>query len=380
MLHTIGVLPSQDIEKMIESKMIISKEEIPKDNIQPGSLDLRLGKGEIIRLPGIFSLEKDDIAAFSQKMCDNANLYRTSLTDRGFVLEIGVPYLIPNMESLDLGEHITGRVNPKSTSGRNNLQVRLICNGHAEFDSIPAGYKGPIYNIIKANSYPIRIEAGQAFNQMRFANGKMIDCRLAPHQLEMEHKQHGIVFDLKGKKIPAKDLKIFKSSIVLTANLKNIGKGKPAVFKAKDSNQSCLSYADKGVPLENFFEEIKPSKDGFIPLSKDGFYILSTNEAVAVPPHLCCEMVDYNSGIGEFRSHYAGFFDPSWGCNPNFHQILGTPAVLEIIPHEDLMLWHGAPVCCMEYFYMTEIPPIMYGDAGNNYHMQSGPRTAKQFS
>lgn len=380
MQHQIGVLPSQDIQKMIDSKTIISKSKVPEGNVQPGSLDIRMGKGEIIRLPGIFSLEVDDIAAYSRQICDEANLYHTAITERGFVLETGVPYLIPCEESLDLSEHICGRTNPKSTAGRNNLQVRMVCNGHAEFDSIPPGYKGPLYNIIKANSYPIRIETGQTFNQVRFSNGRMADCQLMPHQLELEHKQHGLLFDLKGKKIPTKDLRIAGSSLVLTANLKNIKKGKPAVFRAKNSNQNCLSYADKGIPLENFFEEVKPSKDGLIRLSKGGFYILSSNEAVAVPHHLCCEMVDYHSGIGEFRSHYAGFFDPSWGCNPTIHQILGTPAVLEIIPHEDLMLWHGSPVCCMEYYNMTELPTFKYGDVGNNYHLQSGPRTAKQFS
>ncbi len=379
MRNTIGVLPSQDIKSMISSGMITSKVKIPEGNIQPGSIDLRLGQGEMIRLPGIFSPEMDDIADFARKMCDKANFYRRPLTDEGFVLETGVPYLVPNEEVLDLGEYFSGRANPKSTSGRNNLQVRLVCNCHPEFDSIPAGYKGPTYNIIKANSYPIRIKAGQTFNQVRFANGRMSDCRLAPHQLEMEHKKHGLVFDLKGRKILSKNLKMTGSSLVLTANLKNVEEDKPAVLKAKDSSQHCLSYASKNVPLEDFFEEVKPSKEGFIPLSKGGFYILSTNEAVAVPPYLCCEMVDYNSGIGEFRSHYAGFFDPGWGCNPIHHKVLGTPAVLEIIPHEDILLWHGSPVCCMEYFYMTEIPPVVYGDAGNNYHLQAGPRTAKQF-
>jgi dCTP deaminase len=354
MANGTGILPSQDIKSMIKSGMIIPRK-IPDDNIQPASLDLRVAEGEVVRLPGIFMPGMKDVYAFAKEQSEKASLYSIKNGAGEYVLELGVPYLVPVEERL-------------------KLQVRLACNNHPEYDSVPAGYQGPLYMIVVAKSFPVRIKPGQTFNQLRFSRGTIENCRLAPYQIELEHEKNGLIYDLKAKKTPWKKVKIMGSSIVLTANLKC----NPVAYMANSSNQSCLNYADRNVDPLNFFEPVARSKDGSISLIKGGFYILSTNEAFSVGSHLCSEMVAYSTGMGEFRSHFAGFFDPGWGSNPKYGTF-GSPAVLEIIPHEDIILKHGDPVCAMELYHMTENPPVIYGDAANNYHLQTGPRLGKQF-
>lgn len=372
MSKSTGVLPIQDIKAMLEAGKVIPQE-VPEGNIQPASVDLRVAESEIVRLPGIFMPGMADIDAYAREMSSRANLYTTPISEKGFVLEMGVPYLLPVEESLDLPSTVGARANNKSSSGRINLQARLACNSYPEYDSVPCGYTGPIYLIAVAKSFPVRIRAGQTFNQLRFASGPMEDSRLAPYQLEVEHDRNGLVFDLNGRKIPWKKVKLTGSSIVLTANLQT----DPVAFAAKRSNQSCLNFHDRNVDPLEFFEPIPRSKTGGISLSRGGFYILSTNEAFSVPPHLCSEMVAYSTGMGEFRSHFAGFFDPGWGYNKG---LKGAPAVLEVIPHEDILLEHGDPICAMELYEMTAVPEVIYGDADNNYLRQNGPRLSKHFA
>lgn len=374
MANGTGILPSQDIKSMIKSGMILSSKRIPGGNIQPASLDLRVADGEVIRLPGIFMPGMKDVFRYAKDQSKKANLYAIKNDEGEYVLELGVPYLIPIEESLKLSKSISARSNNKSSSGRINLQVRLACNNHPEYDTVPAGYTGPLYMIVVAKSFPVRIKAGQTFNQIRFSRGSIENCRLAPYQIELEHEKNGLVYDLKKRKTTWNKVKIMGSSIVLTANLKC----DPVAYMANSSNQSCLNYSDRNIDPLNFFEPVARSKDGSISLTKGGFYILSTNEAFSVGSHLCSEMVAYSTGMGEFRSHFAGFFDPGWGCNPKYGTF-GSPAVLEIIPHEDIILKHGDPVCAMELYHMTENPPSVYGDVGNNYHLQTGPRLGKQF-
>ncbi|MEK7447305.1 MAG: 2'-deoxycytidine 5'-triphosphate deaminase [Patescibacteria group bacterium] len=373
MANGTGILPSQDIKSMIKSGMIVPRK-IPDDNIQPASLDLRVAEGEVIRLPGIFMPGMRDVYAFAKEQSEQASLYSIKNGDSEYVLELGVPYLVPVEEKLKLSGSISARANNKSSSGRINLQVRLTCNNHPEYDSVPCGYKGPLYMIVVAKSFPVRIKPGQTLNQLRFSRGTIENCRLAPYQIELEHEKNGLIYDLKSKKIPWKKVKSMSSSIVLTVNLKC----NPVAYMANSSNQSCLNYADRNVDPLNFFEPIARSKDGKILLRKGGFYILATNEAFSVGSHLCSEMVAYSTGMGEFRSHFAGFFDPGWGSNPKYGTC-GSPAVLEIIPHEDIILKHGDSVCAMELYHMTENPPAIYGDVANNYHLQTGPRLGKQF-
>jgi dCTP deaminase len=292
----------------------------------------------------------------------------------GFMLEVGIPYLIPIEESLSLPKSICARANNKSSSGRINLQIRLLCNGNREFDSVPSGYSGPLYIVAIAKSFPVHIKPGETFNQIRFYSSNVNDSRLVEYEIESAHRKYGLMFDLNSKKIPWKEISLINSSIVLTANLK----GKVAAYRFKGVATDGLWYCERNVNSSHFFEPIaEPKDDEHFVLSKGGFYIVSTLEAFCVPPKFCSEMVAYNTGIGEYRSHFAGFFDPGWGYGEDTY---GRAAVLEIIPHEDILLKHGQPVCLMELYKMDKEPDKVYGKSGNNYFEQKGPKLGKQFA
>lgn len=370
-----GTLSSQSIRELIKKGCVQATAEIPESSIQPASLDLRVAAGEIIRLPGMFLPSTDDVLSEAKDLAQKSNLdYWIPIKNKGFMLEVGIPYLIPIEESLDLPKNICARANNKSSSGRINLQIRLLCNKNREFDSVPYGYKGKIYIVAIAKSFPVHIMPGETFNQIRFYDCDVTDARLDKKELEEVHEKDGLVFDLDGYKIPWNNVGLIHSSVVLTANLES----EIVAYRFKGVATDGLSYKDRNVDASRFFEPIyRPIGDDHIVLSKGGFYILSTLEAFRVPAEYCSEMVAYNTGIGEYRSHFAGFFDPGWGCG---NEMNGRAAVLEILPHEDIMLKHGQPVCLMEVYHMDKTPEFSYGSNGNHYFEQTGPKLGKQFA
>jgi len=130
---------------------------------------------------------------------------------------------------------------------------------------------------------------------------------------------------------------------------------------------------------EAFFRPIYPSESGKLTLEKDRFYILATKERVSVPNHLSAEMVPFSHHVGELRAHYAGFFDPGFGYGAR-GEINGTVGVLEVRPHETINIYHGQPICLMEFFRNSQPPARPYGFAGSNYQGQEGPKLAKYFA
>ncbi len=368
-----GVVPDKLIRSMIGSGMIKSSVKIPGKNIQPASLDLSIGEGEAIRLPAIMSPGGRDILADATKRSQDAGFFRIPISQSGFLLETGIPYLLPLAENISLPDYMCARANNKSSSGRLNLQVRLLTNGAHEFDNVQMGYKGPMYVVVVAKSFPVRVRVGDTLNQIRFYQGRMEECEVSLLELQTTHEDTGLLFDLEGNKIPWDDMKRIKTSIVLSANLC----GEVAAFRFRGAATNAVDFRKRGIDPLGFFEPIYASKGKDIVLSKDGFYILSTREAFSVPPGYCSEMVAYNVGIGEYRSHFAGFFDPGWGYT---NGLSGGPAVLEVIPHEDIILSHGDPVCAMELYSMIERPTKLYGQSGNNYLNQAGPRLSKHFA
>lgn len=368
-----GTLTSQEIRALIESKNISSSILIPEDNIQPASLDLRIARGTIVRLPGMFLPSGNDVLEEALQLSKNSNLYSNEITDDGFMLEVGIPYLLPIEESVHLPEDIRARANNKSSSGRLNLQIRLLCNNHKEFDYIPKGYNGKLYIVAIAKSFPIKIMPGETFNQIRFYSDSVRKAQLTQQELHDLHDEIGLVYSENGDKTPWSKIHKVDNSILLTADLDH----DIVAYRFKGVATDALSFKDRNVEPSRFFEPVSiPAHEEHIVLSKGGFYIVSTFERFVVPTKCCSEMVAYSTGIGEYRSHFAGFFDPGWGT---LQENLGTSAVLEIIPHEDILLKHGQPVCSMELFKMSEIPDKIYGKSGNHYQNQNGLKLGKQF-
>lgn len=371
-----GAIPIQVIKELISVGAIKSNLSF-EDNVQPCSLDLRVSdEKEIIRLPGIFLPQSNGIYDFALKISKDNCLYQARLRKNGFTLEVGVPYLIPLSESLNLPKGVCGKANNKSSSGRVNLQVRLICDGHQSFDIVPDGYSGPLYIIAVAQSFPINITAGEKLNQLRLFRGNMLDSKLNTLSLELQHRQECLVYNENGVEIPWEGLKIVDVGIALTANLVPQKKENPIAYRFKGTPTHALRFDSRDCNSSDFFEPIYKPKGNLLVLAKGGFYIISTSESLSIPPHLCSEMVAYKTETGEYRSHFAGFFDPGWGYGRG---LKGAPAVLEVIPHEDILIYHKQPICVMDMSHMLEKPEVIYGDGNNNYLNQNGPRLSKHF-
>jgi len=368
----------QGIRRLLSNGCITAGIPVPEGNIQPASLDLRIAKGRVIRLPGMFLPGKGDVYKQAYRLSEDACLvYGTPVNTEGFMLEVGIPYLLPIEERLDLTSDLCARANNKSSSGRINLQVRLICHDHPEFDMVPAGYRGKLHIVVVAQSFPVHIKPGETLNQIRFYSSGLSECRLREREIEMAHRNDGIIFDLAGNKIPWSKVSYNNPTqgVLLHANLKGEG---IVGYRFKGIATHGLWYGERNVDPSQYFEPIYAPKDGgYLALAKGGFYLLSTLEAFAVPPCFCSEMVAYHEGIGEYRSHFAGFFDCGWGYNQGLR---GTPAVLEILPHETILVDHGQPVCAMQLYDMEEEPEALYGDTGSHYHGQTGPRLSKHFA
>lgn len=374
MIRDIGVLPSQYIKKMIDAGYIVSKSEIKSENIQPASLDLTLAKGRIYRIPGIFLPQKGkSIEKFTSELSKSCNLYEIKF-DKEVILEKGMPYLVPLAEKIKMPENVSGRTNNKSSSGRINLQARTVVDNHQEFDIIPSGYNGKLYVMITAQSFPIKIEPGQSINQIRFISGHPQLSLLSALDLELAHNYRKLVYDLEENPLPFSKLRLLKNAIGLSVNL-----DQPIVaYHCRETATHALSIKDRCAKFNDYFEPILAPEIGKpLVLIKGGFYILSTKEAFSLSPNICSEMVPFSDALGEFRTHFAGFFDPGWGHTGGRK---GTPAVLEVIPYENnILLYDGQTICGMEIYRMLEKPERVYGE-GSNYPDQKGPTLSKHFA
>lgn len=357
-----GALPCQLIEELIANKRISAGVSIPKSNIQPASLDLRLGKRGW-RVGAAF------LPRHGEPVSDL--LLRNSLQSLDLcspvVLELGATYVVEIEEHFDLPESVHAYANNKSTTGRMNVWTRILADGVARFDKIPAGYKGRIYAMITPRSWPIKVQTGCALNQARLICG---DNHLLDFELEMLHEDAGLVFDGNGQR----DLAIIDNGLLLTVDLLQERVGYKAI-PCEEPVDLCSGRKQKA---SDYFAPVN-ADNGEVLLKRDEFYILSTREFLRVPPGFAVEMVAYDIHSGEYRSHYAGFFDPGFGFGEK-GELKGTPAVLEVDAHEDVIFRHGQPICKMAFEHLLKLPEKIYGEGlGSHYQQQRGPQLGRHF-
>ena len=357
-----GALPCQIIEELIRSQKISSTSPIPSFNIQPASLDLRLGQRGW-RIGAAFLPRSAE--PISDILLDSA-LESIDLKEP-FVLEKGATYVVEIEERFALPDSVHAYANNKSSTGRMNVWTRILADGVPRFDKIPPGYRGKVYAVITPRSWPIKVKQGCTLNQARLICG---DNRLLDFELEMLNEEVGLVYNNKGQREPA----LIDGGLLLTVDLNQTIAGYRAIPCAEPVDL-CSNTPQKG---SDYFAPIK-AENGEVLLQKDGFYILSTREFLRVPPAFAVEMVAYDIHSGEYRSHYAGFFDPGFGYGED-GDLKGTPAVLEIDAHEDVLFRHAQPICKMAFEHLVKPPLKIYGaELGSHYQQQRGPQLGRRF-
>ena len=353
-----GVLPDAGLRALIESGALKASPPIDESQIQPASLDLRLGNIA-------YRVRASFLAGSQNKVSDRLSefeMHRISL-EGGAVLEKGCVYLVPLMERLDLPEGLTAVANAKSSTGRLDLLTRLITDGGEEFDRIPKGYSGPLYAEICPRSFSVLVRPGQRLNQIRFRAGQAV---LDDTELRALHADVGLVTG------PAHiDDGLGFSVDLQPTNTDLVG------YRAKP-HTGVIDLDQIGAydPTE-FWEDVR-SKDGRIILDPGAFYILVSREAVHIPPDFAAEMAPYLALVGEFRVHYAGFFDPGFGHAPAGGA--GARGVLEVRCHEaPFVLEHGQIVGRLIYERMAAPPAALYGAGLASNYQGQGLKLSKHF-
>jgi len=349
-----GVYPAHLIERLAAGGAIVSSAAFDADQIQPASLDLRLGpvayRVRASFLPGPGSTVAERI--------EQLKLHTISL-ESGAVLERGCVYIVPLMESLKLPEPVSGSANPKSSTGRLDVFTRVICDHARSFDQVPAGYAGPLYIEISPRTFPVLVRAGSRLSQLRLRRG---DSRLDAAQHLALHKAQMLV---------ANADEAVGAGVSLSIDL--MGTARDGLIGFRSKRHTNVVDMDKKGALDvlDFWEPLMARGRAELILDPDEFYILVSHEAVHVPPDHAAEMVPIDPLVGEFRVHYAGFFDPGFGHSPAGGA--GSRAVLEVRSREvPFLVNHGQTIGKLIYERLAERPDRLYGqDLGSHYQAQS---------
>jgi dCTP deaminase len=357
--RTTGILPSQEIGNLIARGNIRATPAISPDHIQPASLDLRLGDmAHRVRasfLPGPNATVADKIK--------DLRMARVDLTGAP-VLEKDCVYIIPLVEELSLPDNISGRANPKSTTGRLDIFTRLITDYGTEFDSVPQGYKGKLYAEVVSRTFTVAVRAGMRLSQLRFVQGSP---RSGDSMIKGLDQEEPLVY--MDESSPGKAQ--FQRGLRITVNLEGSEPGEIIAYRAKRYAPVIELDRIDFYSAEEFWEVRHQNANKNLILEPGDFYILASRERVRVPPDFAAEMVPFDPSDGEFRIHYAGFFDPGFGYGSS--EIKGTRAVLEVRAHEvPFLMEHGQLVGRLNYMHLLSRPEKIYGtNIGSSYQHQA---------
>ncbi|MGQ0455618.1 MAG: 2'-deoxycytidine 5'-triphosphate deaminase [Hyphomicrobium sp.] len=355
-----GILPSQAVARMIASGALALAEPAAEGQLQPASLDLRLGpvayrvRASFLPQPG----------GRVQAKLDDLALHTISLS-QGAVLETGCVYIVPLLESLSLPLGVEASANPKSSTGRLDVFTRVIADGVSAFDRIPAGYKGPLFAEICPQTFPIVVRKGSRLSQIRFRVGVATDSDATLAEL---HRRERLV---------SSDDADISGGVALSVDLAGDVNG---LIGYRARRHTGVVDVDKpaSCAIEDYWDPIFTRGKQRLILDPDQFYILASKESVNVPPTHAAEMVPFNPLVGEFRVHYAGFIDPGFGHVAAGGK--GSRVVLEVRSHKvPFILEHGQIIGRLVYERMTELPDLVYGrDLKSNYQGQ-GLKLSKHF-
>ena len=352
--RTRGVFPSQHIEALISSQAV-GGPDVEDAQVQPASLDLRLGNVAYQVRASVLPGKDTVLDAANEVLVQELDLTRSQVLQRGAV------YLIPAQESLKLPRSVSAKANPKSTTGRLDVFARLITDRAEQFDTIRSGYQGDLYIEVSPKTFNVKVRAGTRLNQIRFLYGR-------PQQDDASKKAalagEALVYSKSGEPQKA----TVSRGLWLTVDLTGTTDG-PIGWRARN-NAPVVDFdlVNNYEPYE-FWEQLTHT-NGRLILNPGDFYILSSRERVRVPPAYAAEMVPYDPAMGEFRAHYAGFFDPGFGYGEG--KIEGTRAVLEVRSYDvPYLLRDGQNIARLVYEQLREVPDKLYGvDVPSSYQNQ----------
>jgi dCTP deaminase len=363
--RTTGLLPSQAIRELIAKGRVVGNRAITEEQIQPASLDLRLGdiahRVQASFLPG----PGGKVEAKVKEL----RMARVDLTSAA-VFEKGCVYIVPLLEELDLPRDISGKANPKSTTGRLDVFIRLITDDGVEFERVPPGYKGRLYAEIVSRTFTVAVRAGMRLNQLRFVRGNPVSSDNRIRRLDEEENLTYMDEDSPVKASVDRGLRI-------TVNLEGASADEVIAYKARKHAPAIELDRINYYAPDEFWETRRHGNNRLI-LEPGDFYILASKERVRVPPEFAAEMVPFDPSVGEFRIHYAGFFDPGFGYGSS--DIKGTRAVLEVRAHEvPFLIEHEQFVGRLTYMPLLSKPEKIYGLGIGSSYQQQALTLSKQF-
>ncbi len=340
-------------------KKFINTDSFDYNQIQPSSVDLTLSN-ECYMINASFLAHNERVKSKLEKY----SLKKINIK-KGFVFKKNKTYLVRIRESLNLPYKIFGKCNPKSSTGRLNIFCRTILDKCDEYEKIPFNYKGNIFLEITSRSFDIFLKEGDSLNQMRLV--KNSNNFLNDVELTKLHKKNPILFNNSKKALSAN----ISSGLKVSVDLNN--KDKITAFKAKNSTPILYFSKIKYHKISEFWKPIKTNKKSLVILP-DEFFILKSKQKIKIPDNMAGEMIPYDTGIGDFRAHYAGFFDPGFGSN------FGSYAVLEVRTNEvSFNLEHDQIVARLYYEKLDKIPSKVYGNKISSNYQNQGLALSKHF-
>jgi len=383
-LRTKGILPVQKLRILADAGIIDHADGYPleEEQFQPNSIDLRLGE-KAYRVRCSFLPENESV----DEKLDKLSQYEFSITD-GAILEPNCVYIIPLLEKLNLpshispqktlfngegdevnyqiisGEDLSAKANPKSTTGRLDVFTRVITDNSHRFEEIRSGYKGGLYLEVVPKSFPIKVKTGHRLNQLRIRHGYTV---LSDQDILRTHSADPLLFREDGQAVPVDDLKV-NNGLFLSVNLHG-EQGEIVGYKAKKHRDYIDLDNIDFYEVSEFWEPIYFQHENHLILEPEAFYIFASKERCRIPRHLAAEMIAYDTGSGELRTHYAGFFDSGFG---GAVEDGGARAVLEVRSHDvPFLIEDGQTFCSMKFEPNTEVPAFTYGnDIQSNYQGQ----------
>jgi dCTP deaminase len=365
-----GILPWQEIKRLVQNGRI--SPDIPDSQIQPASIDLRLG-------PVAYRVQASFLRGNSTTLFNKVRELLDSTIDLSVpspqLLEPRVVYIIPLVEKLRLPNDVQGIANPKSTTGRLDIFVRLITEWGDQFDRVPPNYSGQLYAEVSSRTFPIRLREGMRLNQLRFIRGNSLEP-LRNGALKKLAKEHSLLHGT-GSAHPENDA--IGDGVEIRVDLEGDTESSVVAYKAKDSPRAIeLDKLNHYDPADFWDRIIRPRQRRII-LSQGSFYLLGSKARVSVPLTHAAEMIAHDPSMGEFRVHYAGFFDPGFGFG-NTGEIGGTKAVLEVRAYEvPILLEDNDVVGRLHYYPMAATPERVYGTSIGSSYQQQGLALSKQF-